>query len=947
MRAFSKVFAISTLGFLLVSGPFVRCALADDEAGEGGLRASIRSIDKRARKARDKKDLQLVDDLRIERLSLLRTARPSKDDVSVAWTRGYEAIQQADKSKRMMRYIEACKPLVEAWKPFVESVQGEPMFGDIAVKLFEVVQAAAALHPDFLRPELGGPVSEEFLRQALQAAVTNDPCQVEAAAMLAFLEKPKPEEAFVPADQRPSLRDRNRILLEISAPKEMDWKFVPWFAPAEFLKAQSSSFVLDDLSYYTSFLNERGFRLKGEDRFGEQFQVVLGGALLLYSPEQSGRSKKLAVARFLPDTKEWQKVSLQLLVIQAAGVGDDMVVDEEAILRRIRDVGTKFSQGQADETDIQGKIEEIATEFEKVVRVHAKSIMERTETLDTRLQELERGFGRYGAKFSEHAVRAQAAQDQIAGIRRQYAEGQAARKQVEQAIKDLPPFVVTADGQPVVPHGQEPVRLSPDPPGGSTGTGLDGWYYSRIAAVRLIGEELRQAGETPPGFDTLIEVIRMTTVMRRNITICPSLISQKEKEKQEYDKQIGEINDWIEKMKKDPATVPTVDISPERKRRCEIQRRNSVALQKDLERYQALVSSSLAGTFLKIPYRKALEADQLAASIVRKSRESGDLSVADAYVSESMENSVAFGRIRVLEALAKDLRTRKSLGGGPWVFQGLQWSVYDLPDDLAPDVVAAAIDSLPRLGLPQDIELPKVLDVAEKSQRQTGIMVKTLAEFTAMAGCPIGETTSGGEGWNAFTVDPRDLLEPSYVVILTPEDATQAGGFGPAFKVEDAGVKSLQLQYDGESVPFRLDADADLPTLTLKFPVTAQTPCIDGVLRLQVGAGARYLRDSRQNSITRLDEPDIDRFYRIVSEGGRELSDRSVNYAKKDWRGLDRNIVNEFMPRVMVEHVSLPAWKSYRNELQRRSPDGQWIWALPREAFGRESLNSPEATWGW
>lgn len=946
MRAIFKVLVISALGFLLASGSLGgRCLRGDDEPGEGGLSASLKSIDRRARKAREKKDLQLVDDLRLERLSLLKAARPSKDDASVAWTRGYEAIQQADKSKRMMQYADACKPLVEAWKPFAEPARGEPVFGDIAVKLFEVVQAATALHPDFLTREMGGSVSEDFLLQALQAAVKDDPCQVEAAAMLAFLEKPKPEEAFVPADQRPSLRERNRILLDISAPKEMDWKFVPWFAPAEFLKAQSSSFVLDDLSYYTSFLNERGFRLKGEDQFGEQFQVVLGGALLLYSPEQGGRSKKLAVARFLPNTKEWQKVRLQLLVIQAAGVGDDVVVDEEAILRRIRDVGTKFTQSQPDEASVRERIEEIAGEFEKLVRSHAKSIIERTESLDTRLQELERGFGRYGAKFSEHAARAQAAEEQIAGMRKQLLEVQAARNQVKQLLNGLPGFAAPAGGQPAVPQAEQALKLSPDPPGGAAGANVDAWFANRVSAVRLIGDELQKSGQTPPGIDTLIEVIRMTTVMRRNITICPGLIAQKEQEKQEYDKQISEINDWIEKIRKDPATQPLCDISPERRRRCEMKRRNSVALQKDLERYQALVSSALVDTFLKIPYRKVVEADQLAASIVRKSRESGDLSVADAYASESTEDSVAFGRIGVLDALAHKLRARKSLGGGPWVFQGLQWSVYDLPDDLAPDVVAAAIDFLPRLGLPQDNELPKTLDRAEKSQRQSGIMLKTLAEFTAMASCPIGEMTIGGDEWNTFAVEPRDLLEPSYIVILTPEDAVQAAGFGPAFMVDDAGVKSLQLQYDGEKVPFRLDADAGQPTLTAKFPASAQTPCIDGVLRLQVGTGSRFVRDSRQNSITRLDEQDVDRFYQIVSGGGRELSDRSVNYSKKDWRGLDRNIINEFMPRVMVEHVSLPAWKSYRNELQRRSPDGQWIWALPREAFSRESLNSPESRW--
>jgi len=915
-------------------------SLAAEDGATDGLQGTVRSIHKRALQAKEKNDLELREDLRVERLAAIReaTRAAEKDAGAMAWLRGYEAIQRADQGLKAMKYRDACQSLVEAWEPFANAKRGEPVFGDIAVKLFVVAQAASALHPGFTSEDEKGPVSEANLLKALQTAVDNDPCQVEAAAMLAFLEKPKPEEAFLPADQRPSLRDRNRILLDISAPKDMNWKFMPWFAPAEFLKAQSSSFVLDDLNYYTSFLNEKGFRLKGEDRFGEQFQVVLGGALLLYSPDEEGQSKKLAVARFLPATKEWQKVRLQLLVIQAAGVGEDIVVDEEAILRRIGDVATKFAQGQTDEAFVREKVAEISTGFEKIVQTHAKSIIERTESLDGRLRELESGFGRYGAKFPAHAVRAQAAQEQIAEMRRQFAEQQDARQEIQRALTQLPQFSAPGNAQPA----GAPVSDKPPPPtfaqGAITGQdALNAWFYQRVDAVRLIGQQLQKVGGAPAGFDTLVEVIAMTTLMRRNNAICPALVERLKKEREGYDEEIEKINRDLKEV--------VGKASPERKRRYESMRRISAGLQKDFEKYQSLVSSALSGDFLKIPYRKALEADQLAASIVRKSRESGDQSVADAYASETTENNLAFERIKVLEALAGELREQKPLGGHPWVYRGLQWSIYDLPDDLKPDDVAAAIDALPRLGLPRDIDLPTVLDNAEKNQKQRGIAIKTLPEFTAMAGCPIGETISGGEGWNAFAVDPRDLLEPCYVVVLTPEDPAQAVGFGPAFSVDNAGMKYLQLQYDGRKVPFHLDEDADQPTLTAKFPVTAQVPCVDGVLRLQVGDGARFVKDSRLNTITRLDGAGVDRFYRIVSDSGRELSDRSVNYAKKDWRGLDRNIVNEFMPRVMAEHVALPVWKSYWSELQRRSPDGEWIWALPREAFGREGLNSQESGW--
>jgi len=60
---------------------------------------------------------------------------------SSPWTAGRRAIKEADDLIRGLKYKQACDLLRKAWEPFAKAPSG-PVFGDIAVKLFQATQAS-------------------------------------------------------------------------------------------------------------------------------------------------------------------------------------------------------------------------------------------------------------------------------------------------------------------------------------------------------------------------------------------------------------------------------------------------------------------------------------------------------------------------------------------------------------------------------------------------------------------------------------------------------------------------------------------------------------------------------------------------------------------------------------------------------------------------------------
>jgi len=70
--------------------------------------------------------------------------------------------------------------------------------------------------------------SEQDIRNAIQLAVTRDPCQMEAWAILAYLTRPDPKEAFHPRRGPTVAAGRNEKLLNLSY---HSGDIMPWHAP--------------------------------------------------------------------------------------------------------------------------------------------------------------------------------------------------------------------------------------------------------------------------------------------------------------------------------------------------------------------------------------------------------------------------------------------------------------------------------------------------------------------------------------------------------------------------------------------------------------------------------------------------------------------------------------------------------------------------------------------
>ena len=158
-------------------------ATAEPEKPPAGLDAQLSTLHDNARAARDKREFARVEDLRLERLAML-SAAAAGDDKTVAkspWVAGAKAITEADSLIKRMQYEQACKLLLKAWQPFEKPSRGEPVFGDIAMKLFEATQAALAVYTTFTA------VDAEVLQKAVQLAADADPCSIEAKAADAFL----------------------------------------------------------------------------------------------------------------------------------------------------------------------------------------------------------------------------------------------------------------------------------------------------------------------------------------------------------------------------------------------------------------------------------------------------------------------------------------------------------------------------------------------------------------------------------------------------------------------------------------------------------------------------------------------------------------------------------------------------------------------------------------
>lgn len=204
--------------------------------------------------------LRRVEAIDLQAIKDAPKADPTRERLAL-WQKAYRAVTQARALTQEMRYHEAERLLATVIDKWPQDNDDSVIYGDLSVQLFLKVQAALYLYPRFLdaipvRADAVASageeenerlaVSEAFLREAVARARASDPCQFDAAFILAYLEKPSLENAFLRAENRPELRKRNELLLDAEAvasagksDSEVTNSAIAW------LKAQRSRSVSD------------------------------------------------------------------------------------------------------------------------------------------------------------------------------------------------------------------------------------------------------------------------------------------------------------------------------------------------------------------------------------------------------------------------------------------------------------------------------------------------------------------------------------------------------------------------------------------------------------------------------------------------------------------------------------------------------------------------------
>lgn len=297
------------------------------------LEQELAGIHERARAAAESRDWESVERLRLDRRRILATSEESSPWVDAR--RALEAVDgDAEKPGLVDRleYKEAAKRLLDAWKPFA-AARDRPVYGDVAVRLFQVVQQAAAVHRHAARPGgFGELVSGAIVREAIEAAAAGDPCQLEARAIRLFMKPIDRNETFMRLDARPELGAINAELLALSWPGS--GPALPHHAPVEFMKAVLTQRLVMEERYGDFLAPEpaatggeagSGFVLKGVDARSKPFRLMFGRFLLMEIDDESGRPTSAVV--YLDAKGEWDKKYMRLLYRTP---GDEELKDPDA-----------------------------------------------------------------------------------------------------------------------------------------------------------------------------------------------------------------------------------------------------------------------------------------------------------------------------------------------------------------------------------------------------------------------------------------------------------------------------------------------------------------------------------------------------------------------------------------------------------------------------------------
>jgi hypothetical protein len=892
-------------------------ALAKPDEPPASLEAQLATLHESARAAREKREFSQVEQLRLDRLTLLEAAAAGDDNAAKSpWVVGVKAINEADSLIKAMQYEKACKLLEKAWQPFARTPRGEPVFGDIAMKLFEATQAALAVYPKFAAVDVG------MLQKTVQLAADADPCAVEAKAADAFLTMPDPDEAFELAELRPSLKARNRLLLDISYEAGRDERPLPWHAPTEYLKAQSSSFVLGDLGYGERFLGPRRL-LHGRDAYDEPFTIVMGGSLLMTHREADGLKRPI-VADYAAKEGRWLRMRPRILRVEPPAYKPQAwQIDEAKLNADIREAVTDSIAER--QLAIRNRLIISANGLKAATKAkaHIRKILgwmseppkgQKPPTFDEAIQLVAQGYVNYARRFPEEAGDAEKAYQEVLNTGKQWEEFRQVSDAVlaaaggtndgvdaSTAATALAKFLsliakedVEAIDAAVLAKSEEPEKTDPQEAAEANTLQLD---------TRELRSKLTQQKEH---YDTIALFQLMNTVHRPAIESKLTQQTPPNSQQAPTDEQ---------------GQTPTERLS-------QALRQYDAAIAKATGKQAALGGEGQPNRPLVISLdtlRQTTAALRAMGSVLRGM--GTETALAD-FIDRFVRALDDVARTVNLEAEMVSFCNPENLDR-TWKVGRTTWLVYDFPAEIPQDRLAGMINACPRLAFSLD-DFDRLVKGAGEEGLPTDARLPLIPGCTTLARNRLVENRSN----QPMLRVPRGIAEP-WTAVLLDVDQKAGADFAPALvNGPDAGY--LWLDDNGGRVRLSFVTKAgEEPAMVVRFAGA------DGYSPLGASPDAfdarRILKDRRGNTITLDTSPESSptkaHFYDIRSPSGEALTDRSVNYVIQDWLDLDRNIVNSFLPDVILLAPSLPTWRLYRNEYMRPAPRNDWKWTVPRRVF--------------
>lgn len=373
------IFALIALANSLV-------ALDTSAADLDRLADELRNLNKQAELTSKTKDYVATEKLRLNRLALIQSLpnEVPEDHELHKWVDGGKALREVNGvgiatslvNKNLAanpglidrcQYKQAYQRLLAAHSLF--SPDDDFAFGDLAIRMFEVVQQAKHVLAGSSNPTSSQFIaSDQELLQHIRDAEQRDPCTPLAVAIRHFLTKTDPREAFLTADVRPTLRERQADLLAMSHPitelnagidpRAYNWPVLPIHAPAEFLKGDSLRHILQDLDLTVPLIADApiiqpqltekladlqtfppdyaipGVVLDLLDSNGEPAQLLYGRVFVTQVRDSKGRRRPALLYLSQEKTKpEWKKLFLNILLHE--GTDNDDSESGTSSLQRI------------------------------------------------------------------------------------------------------------------------------------------------------------------------------------------------------------------------------------------------------------------------------------------------------------------------------------------------------------------------------------------------------------------------------------------------------------------------------------------------------------------------------------------------------------------------------------------------------------------------------------